>query len=180
MTDLMTLREVADYFRVTPKTVYRLVRRRAIPAVRVGRQWRFERSAIDGWLQQRSEAARARILVIDDEEMIQVLIKETLEDLGHTVVAIGNSREGLELAQERDFDLVFLDLKMPGLDGAEVFRRIKAVKPWLPVTIITGYPDSAIMSRALAQGPFGIMHKPFDESDIIIAANSFLSVGDSY
>ena len=178
MTELMILQELADYLRVTPKTIYRLLRRRDIPCIKIGRQWRFDRSAIDEWLQRRSPATKATILVIDDEKMIQDLIKETLEDMGYKVVTTGTSREGLELAEQRDIDLVFLDLKMPGMDGAETFRRIKAVKPRLPVTIITGYPDSDIMARALAEGPFGVMNKPFSESDIIAAANGFLGIRD--
>jgi len=62
------------------------------------------------------------------------------------------------------------------MDGAELFHQIKTMKPDLPVTIITGYPDSDLMSRALAQGPFGVMNKPFSESDIIAAVNSFLRI----
>ena len=78
--------------------------------------------------------------------------------------------------KQRDFDLVFLDLKMPGMDGAELFRQIRTIKPRLPVTIITGYPDSEMMVRALAQGPFGVMNKPFGESDIVAAVNTFLGI----
>ena len=62
------------------------------------------------------------------------------------------------------------------MDGAEFFRQIKAIKPNLPVTIITGYPDSEMMARVLAQGPFGVMSKPFGESDIINAVNNFLQI----
>ena len=84
--------------------------------------------------------------------------------------------DGLELVKKQAFNLVFLDLKMPGMDGAELFRQIKTVKPGLPVTIITGYPESDIMERALAHGPFGVMEKPFGESDIVAAVNNFLRI----
>jgi excisionase family DNA binding protein len=160
MTELMTLQEVADYLRVTKKTVYRLLERDGIPATRVGSQWRFEKAAI----------------VVDDEEIIRSLIKETLEELGHRVMTAGTAAEGLALVKQQDFALVFLDLKMPGMDGAELFRQIKTFKPELPVTIITGYPDSDIMARALAQGPFGVMNKPFGEQDIVTAVSNFLRI----
>ena len=88
----------------------------------------------------------------------------------------GTASEGLELVKQEDFDLAFLDLKMPGMDGAELFRQIRIIKPKLPVTIITGYPDSDMMTRALDQGPLGVMNKPFDESDIIDAVNIFLRI----
>jgi excisionase family DNA binding protein len=176
MAKLMTVSEVADYLRVTKKTIYRLLLRGKIPATKVGNQWRFAQGVIDRWLQRNSVVAKANILVVDDEEMVRLLFKTTLEELGHQVTGAETALKGLELVKQRDFDLVFLDLKMPGMDGAELFRQIKAVKPKLPVTIITGYPDSEIMVRALTYGPFGIMNKPFGESDIVNAVNSFLKV----
>jgi excisionase family DNA binding protein len=176
VTELVTVEEVADYLRVTEKTIYRLLRRGKIPAIKVGQQWRFDETLIGEWLQRNTVGAEANILVIDDEEVIRLLFKETLEELGHRVITAETGSEGLELVKQRDFDLVFLDLKMPGMDGAELFRQIRAVKPKLPVTIITGYPDSDMMARALAQGPFGVMKKPFGESDIIAAVHSFLHI----
>ena len=172
----MTVGEVADYLRVTKKTIYRLLGQSKIPATKVGNQWRFKRSSIDDWLQRNSVGAKASILVIDDEEIIRALFKETLEELGHEVIAVETGAEGLELVKQRDFELVFIDLKMPGMVGDELFGHIKAIKPRLPVTIITGYPDSGMMARALAQGPFGVMNKPFGESDIINAVANFLSI----
>jgi len=176
MAELMTLQEVADYLRVTEKTIYRLLKQGRIPATKVGHLWRFRRNLIDEWLHQNSLGARAAILVVDDEEMVRLLFKETLEELGHTVILAADASEGLELVKQRDFDLVFLDLKMPGMDGTELFRQIKIIKPRLLVTIITGYPGSELMRQALAQAPFGVMSKPFGESDIIDAVNSFLHI----
>jgi len=176
MAELMTVQEVAEYLRVTGKTIYRLLGRGNISATKVGRQWRFDKASIDEWLSRSSVGAKATILVVDDEEIIRALFKEILEELGHTVIVAETGSEGLELVKQQDFDMVFLDLKMPGMDGAELFRQIKAIKPGLPVTIITGYPGSEIMARALAHGPFGVMNKPFGEADIITAVNSFLRI----
>jgi excisionase family DNA binding protein len=176
MAELMTVEEVADYLRVTKKTIYRLLEGNKIPATKVGRQWRFEKAAIDEWLRGNSIGGKARILVVDDDETIRSLFEETIGELGHGVISAHSGSEGLRLAKEQDFDLVFLDLKMPGMDGAELFRQIRAFKPELPVTIVTGYPNSEMMARALAQGPFGVMNKPFGESDIIAAIKVFLKV----
>jgi excisionase family DNA binding protein len=176
MAKLMTVGELADYLRVTEKTIYRLLERGRIPATKVGRQWRFDTTAIDKWLRRNSAKAQANILVVDDEEVVRLLFKETLEELGHKVITAENATSALEVVKQQDLDLVFLDLKMPGMDGAELFHHIKAAKPRLPVAIITGYPDSDMMARALAQGPFGVMNKPFGESDIITAVNNFLRI----
>jgi len=174
MAELMTVEEVARYLRVTEKTIYRLLKRGDITAARIGRSWRFKRASIDEWLDRKVGRKKAVILVVDDREVIQALLRETLEELGHRVIVADTSLEGLELVKQRDFDLVFIDLKMPEMDGAELLRQIRAIKPNIPVTITTGYPDSDMMERALAQGPFGVMTKPFGESDVVTAVSNFL------
>jgi len=176
MAELVTVEEVADYLRVTEKTIYRLLNRGSIPATKVGHQWRFTKDSIDEWLYQRPVKTEAHILVIDDEEATLLLFKETLEELGHRVITVGTASRGLEMVKQQDFALVFLDLKMPDMDGAELFHQIKTIKPKLPVTIITGYPNSDMMARALAYGPFGVMNKPFGELDIVAAVSTFLGI----
>jgi excisionase family DNA binding protein len=176
MAKLMNVEEAAVYLRVGKKTIYRLLKQGKIPATRVGQQWRFNKASIDEWLHQKPVEIEATILIVDDEETIRSLFKRTLEELGHKVIAAETGLKGLELVKQRNFAVVFLDLKMPGMDGAELFRQIKTIRPLLPVIIITGHPDSDIMARALAQAPFGLMNKPFDESDIITAVNTFLPV----
>jgi len=175
LLELMTLEEVAEYLRVTKKTVYRLLERRRIPATKVGHQYRFDKTMIDDWLKQNTTGRQANILVVDDEETIGALFKETLEELGHTVTITNDSLRGFELAKERSYNLVFLDLKMPGFDGAEFFKQIREIKPDLPVTIITGYPDSDLMMKALSIGPFGVIKKPFTSQEIITVINTYLN-----
>ncbi len=174
MTELMTIKDLEHYLRFTKKTIYRLLKQRSIPAVKIGNKWRFDKVLIDRWLHQSMEQMKARILIIDDDELIRSLFKETLEGEGHTVITASNSLKALEYMKLWDFDLVFLDLKMPGMDGAELLKQIRSIKPKLSVTIITGYPGSEMMERALEQGPFGVMSKPFNGPDIITAVDSFL------
>lgn len=175
---LMTLEELANYLRVTKKTIYRLLEKERIPATKVGHQWRFDKPSIDAWLQENSKKEAVNILVIDDDEEICFLFKDALEEPKFKITTTNNSFEGLKLIENQDYDLVFLDLKMPDMDGAEVFRRIKEVKPDLPVTIITGYPDSDLMTKALTHGPLGVMNKPFSVSDILVAVNNYLRFKD--
>ncbi len=176
MSELMTLPELAQYLRFTRKTVYGLLKKGSIPAIRIGRKWRFDKDSIDEWLHRNMKGAKSRILVIDDEDVIRSLFKATLEEQGHEVVTTSTGTEGIQYVKQWDFDLVFLDLKLPDMDGAEVFREIKNVRPTLLVTIITGYPGSDMMERALKEGPLGVMNKPFSDSDIIAAVNSFLHI----
>jgi len=176
MAELMTLEELALYLRFTKKTIYGLLKQGNIPGIKIGRKWRFEKDVIDNWLHRNMKGVKTRILVIDDDEIIGSLFKATLEEEGHTVVTARTGTEGIQYAKQRDFDLVFLDLKLPDMDGAQVFREIRNVRPTLLVTIITGYPGSDMMERALKEGPLGVMNKPFSDSDIIAVVNSFLHV----
>jgi excisionase family DNA binding protein len=178
MPGVMTIRELAEYLRINIRTVYRLVEKGEIPAAKIGRQWRFDKEIIDAWLRRLSEPYRPQektnILVVDDEEMIVELFRETLKTTGFSLLSTTSSVNALHMIEEAHIGLVFLDLRMPGIDGVELFRRIKASKPNLPVVIMTGYPNSDMMAQALAQGPFAIMNKPFSDKDIMEAVNSFL------
>lgn len=173
----MTLQEIASYLRVTTKTIYRLLEAHRIPAKKVGRRWRFDKNAIDVWLSQKSALKVAKILVVDDEEEICTLFQDSLGESGHIVTSMNESLKALEMVKSQDYDLVFLDLKMPLMDGAELFRQIRLVKPDLPVTIITGFPDSDLMMKALTHGPLGVIKKPFRGSDILAAVDTYLRFG---
>ena len=177
MAELMTLEEVANYLRVTDKTIYRLLDKHGIPATRVGHLWRFDKASIDAWLNQRSTETGTRILVIDDDRTICSLFKDILEDEGYKVTTVNDPHAALELVKGGDYALLFLDLKMPEMDGAELLKQIRAVKPEMPVTVITGYPESDLMMKALDYGPLGVMKKPFKGSDILISIRNYLRVG---
>ena len=177
MAEFYTVEELAGYLRLTKRTIYRLLKGGNIPSVKVGHKWRFNKEFIDEWLNPPKGGAKKRILVIDDDPIIDLLFKEALEDSGHTIVTASTSAQGLEYVERLEFDLAFLDLKMPKMDGAELLRQIKKIRPELPITIITGYPDSEIMSRALEQGSFTIMKKPFGKSEIINIMNTFFGIG---
>jgi len=174
MPQLLTIEDLEEYLRFTRKSIYKLLKRGALPAIKIGNKWRFDKKEIDRWLRQSAGVTKARILVIDDDEIVASVFRETLQEEGHVVVTVDTGVEGLEQVKQSDFDLVFLDLKMPDMDGAEVLGQIRKIKPELPVTIVTGYPDSEMMQRALRYGPLGIMAKPVDVADITTAANSSL------
>jgi len=179
MRKMMTVEELAQYLRVDERTVYRLLKQGSLPAIKVGRQWRFDMDSINEWLSKSVVAKQEKILIVDDEEVILELFKEVLRKHGHRAITAKDGSEALELVKQQDFSLVFLDLKLPGMDGAELFRNIRLIRPDLQVVIITGYPNSDIMSRALAYGPFGIIKKPLNDLDIIAAINTFLQTSEN-
>ena len=174
MAELLTTKEVAVYLKLRPETVLRGVKKGEIPAIKVGGHFRFDKKQIDDWLIDNS-TAKKRILVINDEEPVRKLFKETLEKNNYHVITAESSTKALKMAQSWNFDLVFLDLKMPDSDGVQTFRQIRRINRNVPVIIITGYTASDLLHRALKQAPFGVMKKPFGSRDILRSTEQFLA-----
>jgi len=83
---------------------------------------------------------KKKILVVDDEEGLRLLYKEELEDDGAEVTLAASGAEAIERLEEGVFDLILLDIKMPGMDGVEVLRRVKEKWSDIPVILCTAYP----------------------------------------
>lgn len=102
------------------------------------------------------------ILAIDDDEVILAYIQEVLEEKGHQVFTHSDSTEGLAKAEEREFDLILLDLKMPGLDGMQVLTRLNEMGSLAPVIILTGYGSREKVQESMRRGAFDFIEKPFE------------------
>ena len=114
----------------------------------------------------------ARILVADDEPGLREFITDSLELDDHTVVAAKDGREAARLLDERGFDLVLTDLKMPGLDGMAILRKVRAEQPEVEVIMMTahGTVDNAV--EAMKLGAFEYLQKPIsgpDELRLLVA-----------
>jgi len=174
MEKLLSASQLAEYLNLKSVTVRRKAQKGEIPSIRVGNRLRFDKGEIDRCLRRRFDSRATHILVVDDEPVIGQLFKDSLyEDCYQVTTALG-SLEALELVRNKHFDLVFLDIFMPNLDGAELFQRIRQMDKDIPVIIVTGHPDIEPMRRAMEYGPFTVMKKPFNSSDIISVVNSFL------
>ena len=85
----------------------------------------------------------AKILIVDDDSAVQLTIRLLLERAGHRVVTAGDGRKGLAQFQAGDFDLLFVDIFMPGMDGFETMRMVHQQKPQTPIIVISGQPMSS-------------------------------------
>jgi excisionase family DNA binding protein len=187
----LTTEEVLEYLQVNLRTVYRLIKAGKIPAVRVGRQWRFRKRDIDAWLDsQRPRGAgirpaapapgatttratagsRPRVLVVDDEESIRDLLAKTLALAEYDVDVAPDGRSALERMRMYPYDLLIADLKMPGMDGLSVIREAKRYKSDLPVIIITGFSTETSAIEAVNLGVSGYLTKPFRVPQVLAAA----------
>ena len=172
MNKLLSSREVAEYLDLDEVTVRRKAAKGEIPSIKIGKRYRFDKAQIDSWLTKNTVGEAISILVIDDDPIICRLFRDTLERHGYQVTTSLSSVDALRLVRDNQFNLIFLDLKMPELNGAELFHEIRQLSN-VPVVIITGYPDSDLMEKAMECGPFLVMKKPFDSIDIIGAVQSF-------
>ena len=89
--------------------------------------------------QSEGQTQPRRVLLIDDQPDVRESVSEMLKALGHTVRAAADGRAGLQLAEEGTFDVVVTDLRMPGMDGLEVAKRVRALRPTIPVVLLTGW-----------------------------------------
>jgi len=114
------------------------------------------------------------ILVVDDEKNIRLTMSQSLEPLDMTVQTAASGEEALEKLRSGLFGVVFLDLKMPGMDGMEVLRRIKKDWPKIRVIIITAHGTIESAVEAMKLGAVDFIQKPFSPIDIRELAKSVL------
>lgn len=162
----LTTEEVLDYLQVNLRTIYRLIKAGKLPAVRVGRQWRFRKKDIDAWLvanrsSSRAENARPRILVVDDEEAVRDLLAKTLVAADYEVDTAADGPSAIECLKNNGYDLLLTDIRMPGMDGLSVIREGRRQSSDLPILVITGFSTEATAIEALNLGVSGYLTKPF-------------------
>src|SRR3990170_5916079 len=190
----LTTDEVLEYLQVNLRTVYRLIKAGTIPAVRVGRQWRFRKSDLDAWLEgQRARVPRAtepvasrgpaarpartarpRVLVVDDEASIRDMLAKALGLADYDVETVADGRGAIERLRVAAYDLLVTDLRMPGIDGLTVIREARRLRADLPVIIITGYSSESAAIEAIDLGVSGYLTKPFRVPKVLALASKAL------
>jgi two-component system NtrC family response regulator len=118
-----------------------------------------------------------RLLVVDDDPAFRDGLAETLRDLGHEVTEAANGEDGLARFEATRPDLVFLDLRMPGMDGLAVLTRLRgdAAAPAVPVVVLTAFASGANTIDAMRQGAFDHLTKPLGRNEIVEVLGRALS-----
>ena len=106
-------------------------------------------------------STRGRVLIIDDDESMRIACSQTLESGGFSVSLAGNGSQALDRVRQESFDVALLDLKMPGMPGMEVLKRLKQESPNTAVIIITGYAAIESAVEAIKLGAYDYLPKPF-------------------
>lgn len=111
-----------------------------------------------------------RMMIVDDSPMIHNLLRKTLERNGYEVCAdAANGREGVELFEKNNPDLIFMDITMPVMDGIEATKMIKEKNPAVKIIMLTAMGDDEIIEQANSIGVDVFLKKPFDDYKIISA-----------
>jgi two-component system, NtrC family, response regulator HydG len=111
----------------------------------------------------------ARILIVDDDESMNKTMSLVLKRKGHDVSCCHNGLDAIEKVRDHPFDIIFMDIKMPVIDGVETFEKIKKIRPDAIVMMMTAYAVEDLINKALREGAYGIIYKPLDIEKTLVA-----------
>lgn len=185
----LTTEEVLAYLQINLRTVYRLIEAGKLPAVRVGRQWRFRRRDVDAWLdgqrpatppaapvdEPRPTARRGRVLVVDPDGGARELLAGALRQAGHAVDTAPDGVVGLDRLGHGSYDLVVTELQLPALDTYAMLRDARRRLPNLRAIVVTGHSSERAAIEALNFGIAGYHVKPVRAAEIAAAAARLLA-----
>ena len=161
-TKYMSVKQLATYLQLSEETIYFYVRNQMIPATKLGRHWRFERDEIDAWMTaRRQEVAEERtVLVVDDDPAVVDVMQKYMRSVRCGGDCVETAEQALRLLEDSRYDLMLLDIRLPGMDGVSAYRQVREIRPDMPVVLMTAYYDGALMDQALELGPVTVLRKP--------------------
>lgn len=115
------------------------------------------------------------ILIVDDEQEFLELMQNRLHKRGFSVITAGTGEAALESVRRENFDAMVLDVKMPGIDGLEVLRRAKQIRPELPVILLTGHASTEAAIMGVESGAVDYLLKPVPINDLIMRLRDIIS-----
>jgi len=108
-----------------------------------------------------------RVFIVDDDKDLAESLSIALEGTGCEVETAHSGEDAVKIFREKDFDIAFMDVKLPGMNGVESFLEIKKMRPGVKVVMMTGYSVEQLLEQALEHGAWGILHKPIDMKKLL-------------
>jgi two-component system, response regulator, stage 0 sporulation protein F len=118
--------------------------------------------------------AKRKLLIVDDQFGIRILLNEIFQKEGYQTFQAANGVQALNLVQNESPELVILDMKIPGMDGLEILKRVKKINSSIKVIIMTAYGELDMIQEAIDHGAITHFSKPFDIDEIIAAVKNEL------
>ena len=173
--DVLNAREAAQLLGAHVETIRRMARRGAIPAYKIGKDWRFRKKRLLLWAESTPWLRQAaHIMVVDDDVGVRKMIRLHLEKAGYRVSVVDGAQAALDRIPQEAVDLVLLDLNMPRMNGPAFIRELRRSHVVLPIVIVTGYPDSNLMMEAYQFGPLILIPKPIEKKSLLSAVKMTL------
>ena len=113
------------------------------------------------------QAHETRVLIVDDDNGIRFTLEGIIEDEGYSVRGAQDGYQAIELVKENNFHWVFLDIRMPGLNGLETYLEIKKISPDSKVVMMTGFSVEALVKEALEEGVYAVLYKPLPVEQVL-------------
>ncbi len=110
--------------------------------------------------------SKVKVLIVDDEQVVRDSLSEWLREDGYEVGAVESGKKALEELGKSNWDILLVDLKMPEMDGLELLQKVKEISPSIPVIIITAYATVDTAVKAMKEGAYDYLVKPFDPEEI--------------
>jgi DNA-binding NtrC family response regulator len=120
---------------------------------------------------------KASVLIVDDNSSFCRSMSLVLKAKGYAVSMVSGGLEALEKVKEASFDMIFMDVKMPDMDGVEAYRRIKQVRPGAVVAMMTGYAVEDLVEQAVREGARDVLYKPLDIDRVTALIDESTTVG---
>jgi len=120
-------------------------------------------------------SAQPRVLIVDDDEVVRLSYQRSLQTTRCDVEAVANGEDALRAVAQQSFDVLLLDLRMPGMDGMAVLKAVKQTSPKSEVIVITGYPTVESAKQAVQLGAYDYLAKPVGPAEVINATSGALT-----
>lgn len=128
-------------------------------------------------LQEKREVM-AKVLIVDDEKSLAEMLKDVIElEGGHQVKIVLDGEESIKEAGVTHYDLILMDIRLPGINGVEAFLKIKEIDPQVKVIMMTGLSVEGLIEEALKEGAYACLHKPFDSERVVSLIEEALLTG---
>ncbi len=170
--DFMTVPELADYLKLELHALWRYLRVHPLahkdaqlPGLRIEGRWRFRKEDIDRWLQQQAQhrldgRRQPWVLVVDDDENFRSMLLDWVHGWGYVASGAESGEAALALLREMSFELLLVDLQMPGMGGVELIRHARRLHPDARIIVVTGHGGKEAAVEALGLGVSGCLEKP--------------------
>lgn len=122
-------------------------------------------------------AEKVKILVVDDEESAAKTLGGILEDEGYAVDTARDGNKAIEMVKTAHYHIIFMDIKMPGINGVETFKEVKRIDPDAAVIMMTAYAVEDLIKEAVQEGAYACVYKPFDMEKILRTIDEVLKAG---